>query len=316
MLKNKAGILILTLWSVSFLSLLLVILGYGIRQKISLVKRIQERPDYYLLAEPDIIKRIASIKDLFHKEQITLNDLNPNNFQPIISPQQNLIVEYYISDEQAKLNINKVKPEILENLFLLLGLEEKKSKELASSIIDWRDSDSELSIPLGSAEDNFYRWQDFPYEAKDYDFEVLEELLLVKDMDQETFTKIKEYLTIYGDGRININTTDPLILRALGIEKDLVDIIIEYRNGKDKLPFSSDDNFFEGNIAILEKITSFKEIQPHQIERLSLIIEKYLTTNSSIFNISSVCKDKLHRKIAEVKAIVDREGKIISFRRD
>lgn len=76
--------------------------------------------------------------------------------------------------EAAKLNLNTAPIEILE---LLPGM----TAELAAAIIDWRDSDNEVS-PDG-AESQSYLLRDPPYLCKDAPFESLEELHLVIGAD-------------------------------------------------------------------------------------------------------------------------------------
>mgnify|MGYP003394603006 FL=1 len=50
-------------------------------------------------------------------------------------------------------------------------------------------------------------------------------------MTDEIYDKIKDYLTAYGDGRININTANDIVLRCLSndITDDIARRIISYR---------------------------------------------------------------------------------------
>ena len=61
-------------------------------------------------------------------------------------------------DEERKLNVNTVRLGDLKRLIqVVLSVDDIEAQELAASIIDWRDKDSMLSLPLGSAEDPYYR---------------------------------------------------------------------------------------------------------------------------------------------------------------
>ena len=94
---------------------------------------------------------------------------------------------------------------MIERLFRIgLGMDDMRAG-VAASIKDWRDKDSELSIPVGSAEDFLYRGLKYPYEAKDEDLESLDELL-VNGMTKDIFERIKDYVTVWGSGMVNINT--------------------------------------------------------------------------------------------------------------
>src|SRR3989338_5825179 len=54
-------------------------------------------------------------------------------------------VIYGLIDEARKININTAEREVLERLFkVVLKLDEMQAQDLAASLADWRDSDSEL----------------------------------------------------------------------------------------------------------------------------------------------------------------------------
>ena len=63
-------------------------------------------------------------------------------------------------------------------------------------------------------------------------FKVKEEILLVEGMDKEKFEQFKDLITVYGDGKVNINTASEGVLKALGLEEELVGIIVRYRRNQ------------------------------------------------------------------------------------
>lgn len=77
-----------------------------------------------------------------------------------------------IREEASRLSVNSAAYEMLLNLPAM-------TSELAASIIDWRDPDSEVSP--GGAESEYYLLLADPYYCKNAPFESIEELLLVKD---------------------------------------------------------------------------------------------------------------------------------------
>ena len=84
--------------------------------------------------------------------------------------------DYGLTDEAGKINLNSA------SLEMLLRLPEMTA-ELAASIIDWRDEDSEISA--GGAEDEYYLLQAEPYNCKNSPFETVDEILLVKGASEE-----------------------------------------------------------------------------------------------------------------------------------
>jgi DNA uptake protein ComE-like DNA-binding protein len=84
--------------------------------------------------------------------------------------------EFGIYPEASKLNINTASVEMLE---AVPGM----TAELAAAIVDWRDSD--LEITPNGAESEYYLMLERPYNCKDGNFETVEELKLVAGCDMD-----------------------------------------------------------------------------------------------------------------------------------
>ncbi len=83
---------------------------------------------------------------------------------------------YGLTDEAGKINLNTASEEML---LKLPGM----TAELAASIIDWRDTDSDVTA--GGAEDEYYLLQPTPYHCKNGPFETVDEILLVKGASED-----------------------------------------------------------------------------------------------------------------------------------
>ncbi len=81
---------------------------------------------------------------------------------------------YGLVDEASKLNLNTATLQMLEML-------PRMTPELAAAIIDWRDSDE--NVTDGGAESQTYSTRQPPYRAKNGRFESIEELRLVQGAD-------------------------------------------------------------------------------------------------------------------------------------
>jgi hypothetical protein len=79
--------------------------------------------------------------------------------------------DYGLVDESSKINLNSASLEMLQKL---PGM----TAELATSIIDWRDQDCDLTE--GGAESEYYLLQSDPYECKNAPLEIVEEILLLQ----------------------------------------------------------------------------------------------------------------------------------------
>lgn len=133
-----------------------------------------------------------------------------------------------IEDESGKIPLNKLVNEneynqdIREILIRLLSLpefrlDEKDVAAIVDAIKDWIDPDD--IVTGDGAESSYYARHDPPYATKNAPLDCLEELLMIKGIDKELFTGTKErpglaqYVTVYGDGFININTAPQMVLR-------------------------------------------------------------------------------------------------------
>ena len=116
------------------------------------------------------------------------------------------------------------------------GLEPEAVGNLIDAIKDWIDADDEPT--RFGAESGYYQSLEKPYACGNKPMDSLDELRLVKGMTDALFFGkddtgggISDHLTVYGDGRININTAGPLVLRALSedIDTEMVQDMMDYR---------------------------------------------------------------------------------------
>lgn len=140
-----------------------------------------------------------------------------------------------ITDETAKVDINRVSEVVLKNLFLNLGVQAEEVDTIVDSIMDWKDPDD--LHRLHGAESDYYMSLPNPYKARDADFDTLEELLLVKGMTPEILYGTNEkkgaidFLTLHSrQDDININSAPKEVLMSIpGITPGLADAIMERR---------------------------------------------------------------------------------------
>jgi general secretion pathway protein K len=173
--------------------------------------------------------------------------------------------------------------EILQRL-LLSGrfgdIQEDEAQEIVDSLVDWIDSDSR-ALPFG-AENDYYRSLDPPYDCKNGPVAFMEELLLVKGMTRKILYGTKDhkglasYLTVHGDdGRININTADPVLLEEIDprMTEELAKEMVAFRSR-------------EQNELKLSSHAWYKEISfwPSNLT----FDDTLITTKSSYFIITSV----------------------------
>lgn len=165
----------------------------------------------------------------------------------------NLKIIYSLLDEERKININNTPRSILENL---PDMDQKKARAITKS------------------------------EYKP--FNVKEKLLLMDEIDEEDYTKIKDLITIYGNGQVNINTCSKEMLEILGMERNLVSTIVNFRKGEDGELRTEDDRFFESTEDIIDSLREelYLSLGDEQ-ELISLISKNLLNVKSHNYQIKA-----------------------------
>ena len=330
-MKRKASILALTMWVLMLLAVLGLYLGLGVRQKMTLVKKLTLRDNLHYVAEAGVKKAIMELKrDVDPPDALKENwSNNPAVFEQMAVGAGAAQVAYEfvgrdgrrremfgLVDEERKININTADRKVLQKLFeIVFRFDSTQAQEFAACLIDWRDEDSYLTIPLGSAEDSFYHDLKNPYDCKDAPFEAMEELLLVKGFSQTILDKLKPFITIHGQGAVNVNTAPHQVLLALGLSDMLVDKILSFRNGPDNVAGTPDDNLFKSDSAIAAVLSQAVDLSSEEVASLSnLASSGKLTTLSEHFWIKSTARMESVAYSKTIDCVVDRKGKILSWR--
>ncbi|MDD5431528.1 MAG: helix-hairpin-helix domain-containing protein [Candidatus Omnitrophica bacterium] len=191
---------------------------------------------------------------------------------------------YVLVDEESKINMNSASQNIIERLLQNTSdLSDAASQKLAESIIAYRSKQ-----PL----------------------RVKEELLNIEDFEEKVFDSCKNSITIYGNGKVNINTAGTEALKALGLSDSLAKTIIEFRNGPDNKEATKDDNFFENTSEVISKLNSFSSLSTEEELLLaSLVGNSTIDVKSSSFTIKADGKI-LDNSTMKYEITLDDKGKI------
>jgi len=244
--NKKASIFFAVIWILVFFSILSASIYKIASSQIRVGKVLRDRIVSYYLGKAAYI--YASIeRENDLTSYDTLYELKASHKEQLASGN----FTYKLIDEESKININKVSKDILKNL---PGIDEK----LAEAIFE-----SELR----------------PFRCK-------EEILLVEGITQELFNQFKDYITVYGEGKVNINTVPQEILKILGMDDDLVKIIKDYRAGEDGEEATEDDRVFESENKIISNLRDFTGLFLEQETLLlELISKKLLGVSSKYFSL-------------------------------
>lgn len=142
-----------------------------------------------------------------------------------------------IEDRQGMFNLNNLvrngtmsAPDVAQfkRLLGMLGL----PVELATTLADWMDADSETQYP-GGAENAYYLTLQRPYRAANRPLAELGELSLIKGFDSRTIERLRPYVAALPlPGAINVNFAPPEVLAAVAENMSLADarLLAQQRN--------------------------------------------------------------------------------------
>jgi general secretion pathway protein K len=174
----------------------------------------------------------------------------------------NINVSVSVLDEAGKIDLNAARPELLRSLIAPLAGSAERGMQVTDAILDWRDVDHQRREY--GAEDEQYQELGKAYGAKDEYFDELEELLLIKGMDDDLYAKLTSAVTIYtGAEGINPAVAQREVLRAIpGIEPQQVD---EYLDARDR-------HYSQGEPMPVFPIQDQKYISPNRDQLYSIHI--------------------------------------------
>jgi len=254
--KKKGFVIIVVLATVMMFTVLL--LGFNYKSRLGLRAADDFKKSKLALncARAGLNIAIAAVKstdDVFaNKDLLTL-----------FSPEHSFSLDegscsVTITEENGKLNVNLLRDKNnrldrtnIDHLLRLIDLlNQKQSAQsriaygIVPSIIDWTDSDDQVTLlPFiknenQGAESDYYQKLTAPYKCSNTPLKTTEELLLIKDLTPDVFQNMSGYLTVYGDGKININSAPKLVIESLSQKLDcaLAQMIIDRRKIK---PFDS-----------------------------------------------------------------------------
>ena len=309
--KKAGSVLILSLWTVVFLSVFAVQIGMKVQQKATLLLRLETRSKLHFIADAGIKKAIATIrKDIVRNGNLYTSygkyyrHNNRDKFKGIIvgdgyfdvsypyygGSSSEVQIKYGVVDEESKININTAAQDVLVRLIInVLGLEPEDAVWLANNIIDWREFGQ--SHAEGFYSNEYYSNLEFPYEIKSKPFELIDELMLVQGFSKEVYENLYPFITVYGDGLVNINTASPKVLYAIGLSYSVIDKLLMVRRGFDSKEYSVDDHIFNKTFDVAAEILSFTKLEVSEIRQIDLVnLAKRIKTNSSFYLIESQAK--------------------------
>jgi type II secretory pathway component PulK len=309
-----------------------VSIGMSIRQRASLLSRLEVRSQLRWIAEAGAKKAFAAIKEndkrqegLFNAQTKSYLLRNDNLFKNIalgkgsyavsdFSKIKDLLdpVIFGIVDEDRKINLNTASlDELIRLVQAVTASDSNEAQAVVESVLDWRETGEGQLTSFYS--DDYYYNLEYPFEPKDAQFELLDELLLIRGVTPAVFKQLRPFVTIYGDGQVNINTADREVLAALGLSEGVIDKILTVRVGVDGEESTTDDYVFTKTYDIASDMLKFLKMELDEIrevDRLNSLAK--LKTASSIYSVQSRAILQGKSQSLMVNAVFDaRENRVL-----
>jgi general secretion pathway protein K len=244
---EKGIALIMTLWLIIILGLTASYFSRGIRQEAFIVKNFKEGEEARLLAMAGVNHALALLSRPTSEGMNVDHNFLEDQFAEISSVSFNGgSYQVTVIDEESKININLATRDIIRGLLTSIGIYSLSADSICDAVLDWRDTDD---FPmLNGAESDYYSSLDRPYSSKNSKIYDIDELLLVRGITpgllyglnpEDSTAGLEQYITVYGKGKININTANRSVLEALpGVDEQSSIFIVRGRGALDYKPLS------------------------------------------------------------------------------
>lgn len=222
---NGGSILIIALWVIFMLATLAVAVGAHIGGRLALARKIEQRTVGYYAARTGVERSLAILQqDTNGWDCMTeIWADSPKDFSNIVCGAGAYSVSYSYDradgsqgtnfgmwDEQAKLDLNLTRVELLVSFLQEAGgMGAEPAARLADAMVTARTRPVENTPTVGEKP----AWIDSRLEKGP--FHSVAEVRWVKGMTDEVFAKIRDHVTVHGGTRVNLNTADKVVLRAL-----------------------------------------------------------------------------------------------------
>ncbi len=252
--------LLMVLWVLTLMIVIVFEFTYTMRMEAHITSNFRDEAQSYFLARAGVERAIAElIKNEIEKKKSAVADDDDGDDEeekwlPGNPPREEFLeggsYRVVIESEGGKININKISSSRLRTLLENMGIESEEKDIIWDSILDWKDSNSLHRV--NGAEDDYYLGLPEPYQCKDGNFTLTEELLLVRGITPELFygtpripdqeesePSVKKVyfsgmITVYSDSKkVDINSAPLEVFSILpDMTEDTAREIVEYRQDK------------------------------------------------------------------------------------
>jgi len=196
-----------------------------------------------------------------------------------------------VTDEERKLPVNNLTAVQWHKLLDLLGVDPLDADVIVDSTLDWIDP-TDLHR-LNGADNAYYGSLVPPYRKKGGPMDRIEEMLLIRGVTKDLFDGVpaggkdapghpglKDMLTTFSLGQVNVNTASAEVLQALlNIDDTQSTVILQHRDGQDGVPGTDDDMPFRSAEEFLAILSSNAQLTQQY--------QPFISVSSQFFHVKS-----------------------------
>lgn len=206
---RRAGFALLAvIWGTGLIAMLVVAFMNSGRLRLQVAFNIASATEASYLAESAI--NIATLTLLMRRDALPTSETVYDG-APKFCVLDQAVVALAVEAESGKIDLNAAPPELLQAVFLGLGLDERRAEEAASAIIAYRTSPTDAGIQMSSTSQGGK-----PLAAKEGLFETIMELDQVNGLDSALFSALLPLVTVHSkNSGVDSRSSPPALFAAL-----------------------------------------------------------------------------------------------------
>ncbi|TAN38582.1 MAG: hypothetical protein EPN23_02140 [Verrucomicrobia bacterium] len=273
--KTRGSALIVVLWILLILALLVSSMAFdmNIEAGITAFGRNRVQAQQFARAGAEFARYLVWKSQKVHPELPMPNGEDEQVFLAAAWLQRGLAVTNYVREfehgrftldmipEQAFRNVNQLRETEWPLVLAEANIPEELWPELTDCFLDWTDANDDARVNGAESDDPSYLERGYP--TKGAALDTVEELLMIKGFTKAMvfggptanekappLTGLAQLLTVWGDGKVNVNAASRAVLLTLPtVDEAVADDIITQRVGPDGVAGTLDDGFVNLNDA-------------------------------------------------------------------
>ena len=208
---NKNGVaLLMVLWVLVLLTVIVGEFCHAMRTRVNITRNFKESTEAYYIAVAGLNKAIEQMirQEITPPKRVSVD---PRTGESLAAAEETLVWQTSMDlppmdfgggtfmvrmrNESGRVNINQASDGMLKILLQGFDLDPSEKDVIVDSIQDWRDTDR--NHRLNGAENDYYQSLVPPYACKDAPFDTPEELVFVRGVTREIYSRLKDRVTVF-----------------------------------------------------------------------------------------------------------------------